>query len=62
MEWADELPRKMWGGWISQWSGVDTPNTFMTTRATAVLKKRIMHDLCIKISNLRVLSERKLPK
>ena len=27
--------------WISEWSGVDTPNTFMTTRATAVLKKNI---------------------
>ena len=32
------LEAKCWSG-VGEWSGVDTPQTVMTTRAPAVLKK-----------------------
>ena len=44
MEWADyELLSKIWDAWTG-WSGEDTPQTVMTTRALAVLKRMDCHD------------------
>ena len=38
MKWADGLLSKKWSE-VDGWTGVDIPQTFMTTKAPAVLKE-----------------------